>query len=259
MGQFVEEKALGDECQGSLDDQLSVFFGEYFYELDHCGEDDGCFDDEDMLHSLERAEFWREQECMLRDILAHSSIVRTKLHLDSTRAANMAREEADGCSSCTRWAVVDRLCAMGYDAALCISRWKPTQSMPGGFHEYIDVLVQEGNESRLLVEVDFQSDFQMAKACQNYRDLINLLPETFVGKPKHLNRIVHILCDAGKRSLKEKGIHIGPWRRRKFVQKKWSAPHKRLSLDQEDPGILVSSGEAGMPIYAFGLCCNLQS
>jgi len=128
-----------------------------------------------------------------------------------------------------------------------------------GFHEYIDVLVQEGNESRLLVEVDFQSDFQMAKACQNYRDLINLLPETFVGKPKHLNRIVHILCDAGKRSLKEKGIHIGPWRRRKFVQKKWSAPHKRLSLDQEDPGILVSSGEAGMPIYAFGLCCNLQS
>ncbi|XP_010930481.1 uncharacterized protein [Elaeis guineensis] len=236
MGQFVEEKALGDECSGSLNDQLSVFFGEYFHESDHCSEDDGSFDVEDMLHCLERAEFWRDQECMLRDILAQSSTVGTKLLRDLTRSANMAREESDGCSSCARRAAVDRLRAMGYDAAVCVSKWKPTQSMPGGFHEYIDVLVsptQEGNESRLLVELDFQSEFQMAKACQNYHDLINLLPETFVGKPKHLNRIVHILCDAGKRSLKEKGIHIGPWRKRKFVQKKWSSPHKRLSFKDD--------------------------
>lgn len=68
-GQFVEEKALGDECQGSIDDRLSVFFGEYLHELNHCGEEDDGFDGKDMLHSLERAEFWRDQECILRVIL----------------------------------------------------------------------------------------------------------------------------------------------------------------------------------------------
>lgn len=56
----------------------------------------------------------------------------TKLHRDLTRATNMAREESDGCSSCARRAVVDHLCAMGYDAAQCVSKWKPTQRMLGG-------------------------------------------------------------------------------------------------------------------------------
>lgn len=36
------------------------------------------------------------------------------------------------CGSCLRQLVVDHLQAVGYDAALCMSKWKPMGDIPGG-------------------------------------------------------------------------------------------------------------------------------
>ena len=66
----------------------------------------------------------------------------------------------------------------------------------------------------------------MANACEDYNKLIEQLPETYIGKPEHLNAIVRVMCDAAKRSTAERNIHLGPWRKMSFMQMKWSAPNQ---------------------------------
>lgn len=95
-----------------------------------------------------------------------------------------------------------------------------------GKHEYIDVVVStqgKRRKIRFLVEIDFRDEFMMPKACDKYKKLIDQLPEVYIGKPEHLNAIVRVICDAAKRSTAERNIHMGPWRKRSFMQMKWSA------------------------------------
>lgn len=79
---------------------------------------------------------------------------------------------------------------------------------------------------KFLIEIEFRDEFKMAKACDEHKKLIEQLPETYIGKPEHLNAIVRIMCDAAKRSTTEKKIHMGPWRKKSFMKMKWSASHE---------------------------------
>ncbi|KAK9950243.1 hypothetical protein M0R45_005744 [Rubus argutus] len=47
--------------------------------------------------------------------------------------------------------------------------------------------------------------------------------------PTTLNAIVRVVCDAAKQSMKESRIHMGPWRKRRFMLMKWSASVERLA------------------------------
>ncbi|NDW60531.1 hypothetical protein G0P98_29350, partial [Yangia sp. PrR004] len=67
----------------------------------------------------------------------------------------------------------DGLRALGYDAAVCTSRWEKGASHPAGEHEYIDAVVAEpagspAAASRLVVEVDFRSEFEVARPTKAY-------------------------------------------------------------------------------------------
>lgn len=75
-----------------------------------------------------------------------------------------------------------------------------------------------------LVEVEFRDQFEIAKPCEEYRKLLSLLPEYYIGKVDYLNAVVRIVCGAAKRSMKEKKIHMGPWRETSFMLMKWSKP-----------------------------------
>ncbi|XP_015086482.1 uncharacterized protein LOC107029560 [Solanum pennellii] len=122
--------------------------------------------------------------------------------------------------------VVDGLLAMEYDASICESRWEKTPSTPAGAYEYIDV-VTEGE--RLIVDIDFRSEFEIARSTRSYKCLLQVLPNIFVGKADRLQKIVHFLTEAAKLSLKKKGMPCPPWRKAEYVKAKWLSTYTRMT------------------------------
>ncbi|KAJ4967736.1 hypothetical protein NE237_014437 [Protea cynaroides] len=129
-----------------------------------------------------------------------------------------------------RKVVTDGLIALGYDASICKSRWEKSASYPAGEYEYIDVIV---HVDRLLIDVDFPSEFEIARSTKNYSAVLQTLPSIFVGKPDRLQRIVSIVSDAAKQSLKKKGMHFPPWRKAEYMRAKWLSPHVRTSTSSK--------------------------
>lgn len=84
-----------------------------------------------------------------------------------------------------------------------------------------------------LIELEFRDQFQIAKAGEEYQKLVSCLPEFYVGKPECLTAIVRVMCDAAKKSMKEKKMHLGPWRKSSFMQMKWSGFNQTLRTSND--------------------------
>ena len=94
-----------------------------------------------------------------------------------------------------------------------------------GDYEYIDVVVPReehgagagaatsSSSSRLVVDTDFRSQFQLARPAPWYAQLWARLPAVFVGPRAKLRKAVSLLCAEAQRSLRESGLHVPPWRR----------------------------------------------
>ena len=82
---------------------------------------------------------------------------------------------------------------------------------------------------RLIVDIDFRAQFEIARASAQYTQLLGVLPRIFVGKVERLKQILKIMCDAAKRSLKEQGLHMPPWRKLKYLQAKWFSAYRRTT------------------------------
>ncbi|XWS15233.1 hypothetical protein CRYUN_Cryun35bG0077000 [Craigia yunnanensis] len=118
--------------------------------------------------------------------------------------------------------VVMKLRNDGYEASLCKTSWDCTSSNHKGGYEYIDVMVVEsGRPKRVIVDMEFRSQFELARPTVTYKEMINNLPSIFVGTEEKLNRIIPLLCSAAKTSLKENGLHVPPWRKPAYMQSKW--------------------------------------
>lgn len=93
-----------------------------------------------------------------------------------------------------------------------------------GHYEYIDVMGRDKNidkPTRLIVDMDFKSQFEVARPTASYKELINAIPSVFVGSEEKLKKIVSLLCSAAKRSLRESRLHIPPWRKARYMKAKW--------------------------------------
>ena len=95
-----------------------------------------------------------------------------------------------------------------------------------GEYEYIDVIM--GNE-RVLIDIDFRSEFEIARPTKTYKAILQTLPHIFVGKSERLQSIIAIVSDAAKQSLKKKGMHIPPWRKAEYVKAKWLSTYTRTT------------------------------
>ncbi|KAF3959383.1 hypothetical protein CMV_015798 [Castanea mollissima] len=136
--------------------------------------------------------------------------------------------------------LVTKLKMDGYEASLCKTSWlspfghsKVVQC--AGDYEYIDVMVRDSNgdkePTRLIIDTDFKSQFEVARPTPTYKELINTLPSVFVGSEEKLNQIISLLCSAAKKSLKERGLHVPPWRKANYMRSKWlSEECKKVSL-----------------------------
>lgn len=80
---------------------------------------------------------------------------------------------------------------------------------------------------RLIVDIDFRSEFEIARPTKTYKSVLHALPNIFVGKPERLGKIIAIVSEAAKQSLNSRGMHIAPWRKAEYMEAKWFAPHAR--------------------------------
>ncbi|KAJ7954810.1 Protein of unknown function (DUF506) [Quillaja saponaria] len=122
--------------------------------------------------------------------------------------------------------VTDGLSSLGYDSSICKSKWEKSTSYPAGEYEYIDVVI-EGE--RLLLDVDFRSEFEIARPTGTYKAILQSLPYIFVGQPDRLGQIVSIVSEAAKQSLKKKGMHFPPWRKAEYMRAKWLSAYVRAT------------------------------
>ncbi|MED6182084.1 hypothetical protein PIB30_025320 [Stylosanthes scabra] len=127
------------------------------------------------------------------------------------------RKDAD-----SRKLVTEGLLALGYDASICKSRWDKTPFYPAGEYEYIDVII---GKERVVVDVDFRSEFEIARPTKAYKAILQSVPYIFVGKCERLQSMVGIVSEAAKQSLKKKGMPVPPWRKVEYVRAKWLSPH----------------------------------
>ncbi|KAK8709656.1 hypothetical protein V6N13_060669 [Hibiscus sabdariffa] len=152
--------------------------------------------------------------------------------------------------------VSDGLVSLGYNSSICKSKWDKSPSFPAGDYEYIDVVFVE--EGRMLIDVDFRSEFEMARSTGTYKAVVQSLPFIFVGKPDRLDRIVSIVSEAAKQSLKNKGMHLPPWRKTEYMRAKWLSQFIRVSSpadgvsDKTDIKETSDSGGCGELELIFG-------
>lgn len=93
--------------------------------------------------------------------------------------------------------------------------------------DVIDNTSSKKGEVRVVVELNFQAEFEMARGSEEYNRLVRRLPEVFVGKAERLSNVIKIMCMAGKKCMKQKKMHMGPWRKQKYMQAKWLGPCER--------------------------------
>lgn len=83
--------------------------------------------------------------------------------------------------------------------------------------------------TRVIIELNFRAEFEMARASEEYNGLVRQLPEVFIGKAERLQSIIRILCAAAKKCMKDQHMHIGPWRKQRYMEAKWLGPCERRS------------------------------
>lgn len=153
---------------------------------------------------------------------------------------------AGQCSGrCIRQALVKLLRHSGYDAAVCSSKWQGFGKVPGGDHEYIDVIHcdKNGSSERLIVDIDFRSHFKIARAIASYDAIFNSLPVIYIGSMSKLKRLLQIMVDAAKFSLKQNSMPLPPWRSLPYLQAKWQSDYVRkcFFIDGESNVLFDSS------------------
>lgn len=155
------------------------------------------------------------------------SINETDLHLVNSGPCN---------ASCIRFCLVKLLRLSGYDAAVCSSRWPGSGKVPGGDHEYIDVVNYNkcGRSERLIIDLDFRSHFEIARAVDSYDRILNLLPVIYVGSLTKLKQFLPTMVEAARSSLKQNSMPLPPWRSLAYLQSKWNSPYKRQFTPGED-------------------------
>ncbi|GJN10092.1 hypothetical protein PR202_ga28155 [Eleusine coracana subsp. coracana] len=205
--------------------------------------DDDDEDDFDFLPSSSPSACSSSAAELIKGLVQCASAVERALLADATRIADRCGVKQAVCGrkrtkAEVRRAVADGLRSLGYDAAVCRSRWDNNNKGPPAEHEYIDALLPlplpadsttATQQVRLVVEVDFRAEFEVARPTKPYRAALQALPPLFVGTPDRVGRVVAVVAEAARQSLRKRGLHFPPWRKAEYMRAKWLAPHARLS------------------------------
>ncbi|KAL7112962.1 hypothetical protein ACP275_04G034100 [Erythranthe tilingii] len=158
---------------------------------------------------------------VLKSLVPCSCVSERNLLADTAKIVerNKINKRKDGCC---RKIVADGLIGLGYNASICKSKWEKSPSSIAGEYEYLDVII-EGE--RLIIDIEFRSEFEIARSTKAYKLVLQTLPNIFVGKSDRLEKIIATVSDAAKQSLKKKGMPFPPWRKADYVKAKWLSPN----------------------------------
>lgn len=193
-----------------------------------------------------------EASLVIKNLLLHTTSLEKSLLSDVSTVLDKPKHKLPSSSSGSgvfstktrRLAtLVEGLTSLGHDASICHSRWGRTASVNAGQHEYADVLFPCGE--RLIVDIDFKSEFEVAHPTKEFRAVLAVLPAVFVGTPERLKQVVAVAAPAAKRSLRKKGFHVAPWRTEPYMQAKWLSPaHERIPISA---ALAAAKGSAAAP------------
>ncbi|KAL9331816.1 hypothetical protein ACSQ67_001426 [Phaseolus vulgaris] len=172
-----------------------------------------------------------EMHEILKGMVACASVYERNLLADTTKIIEKNKATCKRKDDCCRKIVTEGLLALGYDASVCKSRWEKSTFCPAGEYEYIDVII---GKERVVVDVDFRSEFEIARPTKIYKAILHTLPYVFVGKCDRLQSIVAIASEAAKLSLKKRCMHVPPWRKVEYVRAKWLSPYTCLRGVKEE-------------------------
>ncbi|XP_057455653.1 uncharacterized protein LOC130746892 [Lotus japonicus] len=213
--------------------------------------------------------FWEEQEQLLKATLCRTSSREMKIRQAVKEALgelNMSEllcfcrrpVATRSCRDCLRREMCDRLLNLGYNCVICKSKWRSSSEIPSGEHTYLEVTENSSNAKRgvvkVVIELNFRAEFEMARANEEYFQLATKLPEVFVGKSERLRAVVKIMCSAAKKCMKEKKMHLAPWRKQKYMQAKWLGTCLDRSIVEPLP--MVDTTRGARP-KASMLTCDL--
>ncbi|GFP95485.1 hypothetical protein PHJA_001692800 [Phtheirospermum japonicum] len=235
---------LSEECEGlspasSIEDNI---------------EDDEEKENENENRCAVDDNFWESQHQSLQSTLCRTTSLESKIRNITKEALKEAQDAGsvcacggaadDGCRKCRMEVVCRRLQNAGFNSAICKSKWKSSPDIPSGKHTFLDVVdnTNPKKEMRVIIELNFRAEFEMARANEEYNKLVKRLPEIFVGKIERLMGLLKILCGAAKKCMKEKKMHMGPWRKHRYMQAKWLRTCERLAPPQP-----LSAGHLGRP------------
>ncbi|CAK9188256.1 unnamed protein product [Ilex paraguariensis] len=137
----------------------------------------------------------------------------------------------DTCNaSCIRFCLVKLLQSSGYDAAVCATKWQGFGKIPGGEHEFIDVITHRegGCSERYIIDIDFRSHFEIARAVKSYDAVLNSLPAVYVGSMTKLKQFLQTMVEAARFSLKQNSMPLPPWRSLAYLETKWESTSQRV-------------------------------
>ncbi|KAH7447008.1 hypothetical protein KP509_01G086800 [Ceratopteris richardii] len=126
----------------------------------------------------------------------------------------------------SRRIIVKHLQLLIFDAEVRHSKWPKFDKVPAGEYEYIDVICERGasHADRLIEDIDFRSQFEIARPTKSYIDLTACLAVIFVGSAEKLSQVLRILGEEAKLSLKNNKMYVSPWRSLSYMRCKWLYP-----------------------------------
>ncbi|MED6196457.1 hypothetical protein PIB30_047673 [Stylosanthes scabra] len=169
------------------------------------------------------------QYFILQDILTSSETAAESKILNCVtkhmRSRQVGATSEKTTSNLKRW-LLKRLKMDGFNASLCQTAWPTSVGCPAGEYEYIEVIGEDENkgkknEVRVIVDIDFRCQFELARPTEYYKELTESIPVVFVGSEKKVCKVISLMCCAAKKSLREKGLHVPPWRTTRYMQSKW--------------------------------------
>nr|GEX15004.1 hypothetical protein [Tanacetum cinerariifolium] len=196
---------LSGSIFGFLEDEATVY-SSTDYDMSHKQLEVEDEDNENPEDIEDKKSFWETQSQNLHATLYRTTSLESKIRNITKEvlgevdvAENVylcSRPISSGCRSCRMREICNRLQNSGYNSAICKSKWKSSLDIPAG-------------------------QFAMKKGSEEYNSLVCKLPEVFVGKFDRLQTVVKILSHAAKKCMKEKKMHLGPWRKERYMQAKW--------------------------------------
>ncbi|CAH8354753.1 unnamed protein product [Eruca vesicaria subsp. sativa] len=157
--------------------------------------------------------------------------------------------------------IVSKLRSDGYDAFISRTSWDSSFDRLEGCrvfrctrkYEYIDVMVESDGDGddgskfrRVIVDLDFKSQFELLKHTKDYKDVTEMLPRIFVATEMRLKKVVSLVCNEMKKSMKEEGMSRPPWRTKRYMQAKWLSENRiRVSGSNKGSWSMFDDGQGG--------------